>query len=94
LDEKEEEYCEGVAESITDWKAPVKLSQGLPYDSSASESEDDVEESTSGRVTTVVNTKTCLFYHPDDQGMRNALEGKAEIQGDECSVFNDVSIHI
>jgi hypothetical protein len=26
--------------------------------------------------------------------MRNALEGKAEIQGDECSVFSDVSIHI
>ena len=81
LDEKKD-HRESVAETetITDWKAPVKLSQALPYDSSASESEDDVEQSTSDLISSVANRKRCLFYHPDDQGMMDALQGEAKIK--------------
>ena len=76
LDEKKD-HCQSAAESITDWKAPVKLSRALPYDSSASESEDDVEESKNGLVSSSVKTKTCLFYHPDDQGMSDARQAES-----------------
>ena len=76
LDEKKS-HCQSTAESITDWKAPVKLSQALPYDSSASESEDDVEGSKNGLVSSSVKTKTSLFYHQDDQGMMDALQAES-----------------
>ena len=81
MDEKKD-HRESVAETetITDWKAPVKLSQALPYDSSASESEDDVEQSTSDLISSVANRKICLFYHPDDRGMMDALQGEAKIK--------------
>jgi hypothetical protein len=79
LDEKKDHF-ESVAETeaITDWKAPVKLTQALPYDSSESESEDDLEQSTSDQISSIVSTKRCLFYHPNDQRMMDALQGEAK----------------
>ncbi|XP_028402233.1 nucleolar protein 8-like [Dendronephthya gigantea] len=58
---------------VSNWKPPVQLSQALPYDSSASESEDDVEQADSNH-SSKVSTKRCLFYHPDNLEMMNALE--------------------
>ena len=77
MDEKKDNL-DSVAETstITGWKAPVKTSQPLPYDSSASESEDDIEQSTSDPTSSTVNMKKCLFYRTDDQGMMDALQGE------------------
>lgn len=77
MDEKEDNLERVVETStITGWKAPVKTSLALPYDSSASESEDDIEQSASDPASSTVNMKKCLFYRTDDQGMMDALQGE------------------
>ena len=78
MDEKKDNH-ESVTETktITGWKAPVKTTQALPYDSSASESGDDIDQSTSDRASSTVHMKNCLFYRADDQRMMDALKGNS-----------------
>ena len=66
-----------VTETDLNWKTPVKSFQSLPYDSSASESEDDVTRCKSDVISSNINSKRCLFFHPTDQKMMNELQGKA-----------------
>ena len=69
------------SEEITKWRAPLELSQNLPYDSSASEAEDEQQEPRNLTGATRVDSskkkdyRRHLFYHIENKTMMNTLEG-------------------
>ena len=74
-----EKYTENIvvekSEEITKWRAPLELSQNLPYDSSASEAENEQEEPRNLAGATRVDYRRHLFYHIENKTMINTLEG-------------------